>query len=413
MGLVNQFAGFAPDLKHVMVPLQGLLRPKNAYVWTQEHEDAMAKVKEIFTKEDGPVLMHFDPKLPVVLITDASRTGLGFILAQDDGLGGHTRLITCGSRFLSPAEANYAVIELECLAIQWAILKCRNYLIGVNFTVKTDHKPLLGVINGKDLDAVNNTRLQRILSKLLGYTYTVEYVPGKLNMIADALSRAPVFQPDEEDRQDVLVQTLKVEAEDPQLQNLIKVADSCPEYKEIKEAVIAKKNLNMLPDNHPARQFRNQWKAISFEVDFGLLTFHGRIVVPREARKHVLETLHVQHTGVVKTWRNARQLYFWPGIKHDISQMVGNCQQCVKHLPSLAKEPITQSTALRPFEAMSVDLGKYEGTHYLICVDRYSGWPLVEKLKKLDTTYITEIMEDWFIDVGKPLRIRSDGGPQF
>ena len=46
MGLVNQFAGFAPDLKHAMVPLQGLLRPKNAYVWTQEHEDAMAKVKE-------------------------------------------------------------------------------------------------------------------------------------------------------------------------------------------------------------------------------------------------------------------------------------------------------------------------------------------------------------------------------
>ena len=45
----------------------------------------------------------------------------------------------------------------------------------------------------------------------------VEYVPGKLNFIADALSRAPVFQPEEKDHQDVLVQTLKIESNDPQL----------------------------------------------------------------------------------------------------------------------------------------------------------------------------------------------------
>ena len=72
MGLVNQFASFAPDLKHAMVPLQGLLKPKNAYVWTSEQEEAMQKVKNILTSNDGPVLMHFNLKLPVVLITDAS-----------------------------------------------------------------------------------------------------------------------------------------------------------------------------------------------------------------------------------------------------------------------------------------------------------------------------------------------------
>ena len=248
---------------------------------------------------------------------------------------------------------------------------------------------------------------------MLGYTYTVEYVPGKLNLIADALSRAPVFQPDEEDHQDVLVQNLKVEVNDPQLQNLIDVATNCVEYKKIQDAVSEKKNLCDLPGDHPARQFRNQWNAMAFDDNFGLLTFHGRIVVPREARKNILETLHLQHTGQVKTWKNARQLYFWPGLKNDIDQMVGNCQDCTKHLASLPKEPRIQSTASRPFEALSADLGMYEGTSYLICVDRYSGWPLVEKLNNLDTTTITNIMEDWFIDVGKPLRIRTDGGPQF
>ena len=155
------------------------------------------------------------------------------------------------------------------------------------------------------------------------------------------------------------------------------------------------------------------WSALAVEADIGLITLHGRIVVPKDARTDVLKSLHLQHTGIVKTWRNARQLYFWPNLKNDISQMVGNCEQCTKLLPSLPKEPCIQTTASRPFEAMSVDLGTNEGTDYLICVDRYSGWPLVEKLRKLNTTTITNCLEDWFIDVGKPVRIRSDGGPQF
>ena len=227
------------------------------------------------------------------------------------------------------------------------------------------------------------------------------------------MSRAPVFQPEEEDQQDVLVQTIKAEENDLQLQKLVDAATNCAEYQKVKEAVVSKVNLNDLPDTHPAKQFRQQWNALSCETSLGLLTFHGRIVVPREARKTVLESLHVQHTGMVKTWRNARQLYFWPGIKNDINLIVSSCQECVKYLASLPKEPIIQSKASRPFEAMSADLCTYEGKDYLICVDRYSGWPLVEKLNKLDTTYVTKIMEEWFIDVGKPLRIRTDGGPQF
>ena len=414
MGLVNQFATYAPDLKHAMVPLQPLLKTKNVYQWLPEQEKAFREVKAILTSENGPVLAQFDPKLPVVLITDASRLGLGFILAQDDGLGGHTRLITCGSRFLSPAEANYAVIELECMAIQWAILKCRNYLLGVDFVVKTDHKPLLGVINGKDLDAVNNTRLQRILSKLLGFQYKVEYVPGKQNLIADALSRSPVFQPEETD--DILVQSLKVgvESTDPQLSKIVEAAGGCSEYQQVIEVVI--KNpllLNKLPGDHPARKYRNFLKAMAFDSALGLLTVHGRIVVPKEARKAVLQSIHTQHTGIVKTWKNARQLYCWPGLKNDIVQLVGNCQECVMHLPSLPKEPYIQTVASRPFEAVSVDLGQLDGVHYLILADRFSGWPMVAKLTKLETSAITNVLEDWFVDVGKPLRLRSDGGAQF
>ena len=147
LGLANQFSDFSPDLRHAMEPMKGLLKKKNAFVWNQAHTDSMKEVKNIIT---GPqCLAHFDPKKPIVLLTDASRTGLGYILTQPDIVipsSTHAvakipkgKLITCGSRFLSDAEGNYAVVELELLAIQWAVHKCRLYLAGANFQVITDH----------------------------------------------------------------------------------------------------------------------------------------------------------------------------------------------------------------------------------------------------------------------------------
>ena len=140
----------------------------------------METVKSIIT---GPqCLAHFDPKLPITLLTDASRTGLGYILMQTEVTPPKKpvrKLITCGSRFLSEAEGNYAVVELELLAIQWAVKKCRLYLAGADFEVITDHQPLLGIMNGRNLDAIQNARIHRLMSKLLGYRFNVRWTPGK------------------------------------------------------------------------------------------------------------------------------------------------------------------------------------------------------------------------------------------
>ena len=76
MGLTNQFSSYAPDLKHAMVPLQSLLKKSRVYQWIPEHQEAFQKIKDLLTSENGPVLAQFNPKLPVILITDASRLGL-------------------------------------------------------------------------------------------------------------------------------------------------------------------------------------------------------------------------------------------------------------------------------------------------------------------------------------------------
>ena len=82
-------------------------------------------------------------------------------------------------------------------AIKWAILKCPYYLLGLpTFTVLTDHRPLEGVFK-KTIFDLPNPRLQRMREKLAAYNFIVTWVPGKTHLIADALSRAPLFTPEE------------------------------------------------------------------------------------------------------------------------------------------------------------------------------------------------------------------------
>lgn len=125
-----------------------------------------------------------------------------------------------GSRFLSPAEGNYAV-ELELLAIQWAVEKCHLYLAGTDFKVITDHQPLLGILNRKNLDAINNICIQRLMAKLLGYSFQVDWVPGKNHVIADTLSENPVFAAP--DHKDIIIRKVTEEIMDEALAELSEV----------------------------------------------------------------------------------------------------------------------------------------------------------------------------------------------
>lgn len=129
MGLVNQLAEFSPDISTAAQPLRPLMSPKRTFLWTPDHDEAFRRVKQALSSP--PVLATFDPALPTVLQTDASRLyGIGFALLQDHG-GGKFRLVQCGSRFLADAETRYTTIELEMLAVVWAMWKCKFYLIAL------------------------------------------------------------------------------------------------------------------------------------------------------------------------------------------------------------------------------------------------------------------------------------------
>ena len=131
MGLVNRFTDSARDPKHIMAPWRSSLKKAKVLTWGLLHDIALQKVKDVITNPEGPVLKHFELCLAIQLLTDASRTRIGYCLVQTEGYDKNAkpRLITAGSRYLGTAEENYAVIELELLAIQWAatLISARRY----------------------------------------------------------------------------------------------------------------------------------------------------------------------------------------------------------------------------------------------------------------------------------------------
>lgn len=152
-----------------------------------------------------------DPNKPYRLYTDASDIGIGAVLTQEDEDG--ERPVCFLSRKLNDAESKYATVEKELLAVVYAFRKLRKYLLDKEFTLYTDNSAVRWLLLKSD----PGSRLQRWIVAIQEYRYKVVHLPGKSNVIADALSRFPPIKNDTEscdDEADALYpELLSVEVE--------------------------------------------------------------------------------------------------------------------------------------------------------------------------------------------------------
>jgi hypothetical protein len=425
LGLANQLGQFVPDLAQNTNALRSLLKKDNAFIWREEHDEEVAKVKEILTAPG--ILKPFDPTLPTEILTDAARIhGMGFILLQREG-DGSPRLITCGSTSMTGAQTRYAVIETEMLALTWAIEKCEFYLKGIkSFKAVTDHKPLVGIF-AKDINEIRNPRLQRMRMRIMQYSFDIEWKAGKTHLIADALSRAPVFKVDAEAGSDagqweeVCRRAVTIIARDKGgilCNDLLDEAARDREYMQMVHEVRRIESFDKLSPSSPARQLKHVWGRISFQGNpdgAALMMVDGlRVVIPEAARKKVVMALHKGHCGMEKTKQQARQLFWWPGMMNEVEIACANCPACIRHKPSLVREPMTPPpTAFAPMSHVGADLFDYKGQPWLVMVDRFSGWPFVAKMRGSDTASVCKQLSSWFNMFGWATAIRTDGGPAF
>ncbi|MCG8624490.1 MAG: hypothetical protein MJE68_21165, partial [Proteobacteria bacterium] len=94
------------------------------------------KIKDLITKTASQPLRYYDQTKPVTVQADASQRGLGACLVQEG------QPIAFASKSLTDTETRYANIERELLAIVFACQRFNTYVLGRQFTVESDHKPL-------------------------------------------------------------------------------------------------------------------------------------------------------------------------------------------------------------------------------------------------------------------------------
>ena len=136
------------------------------------------------------VLAYFDMAASTVVTCDASSVALSAILSQLHH--GGERPIAFASRTLSPAERKYSASEREALACPWACEHWNFYSYGRQFTLVTGHQALKTLLTTGG-SGHRPLRLHSWSDRLFQYSFTVAYRPGKLNVVADFLSRSSVI----------------------------------------------------------------------------------------------------------------------------------------------------------------------------------------------------------------------------
>ena len=158
---------FVEGFSKIAIPLTNLLKKDQKFEWSDTCQHSFEELRQRLTT--APVLVIPSGKDGYVVYSDASRQGLGYFLMQNG------RVIAYASRQLKKYEQNYPTHDLELAAVVFALKIWRHYLYGVPCQIFTQ----------KEL----NLRQRRWLELIKDYDCTIEYHPGKANVVADALSR--------------------------------------------------------------------------------------------------------------------------------------------------------------------------------------------------------------------------------
>jgi hypothetical protein len=176
LGLTGYYRKFVHGYGLITAPLMALLK-REAFHWTPAATTAFEALKTTLTKTLVLQLPNFEESF--IVDCDASGSGFGTALHQDH------EPIAFFSRQVAPQHAKLAAYERELISLVKAVRHWRAYLWTQEFVVRTDHFSLKHLLDQR-LSAIPQ---HTWVSKLFGYSFQVEYKPGKLNAAADALSR--------------------------------------------------------------------------------------------------------------------------------------------------------------------------------------------------------------------------------
>ena len=219
-------------------------------------------------------------------------------------------------------------IEIESLAVAWAMEKFHHFLYASHFILETDQKPLEAIL----LKSLNQAtpRLQRILIRTFPYNFSVHYIPGVTNQLADCLSRLgdqknTIKLP----KLHIYQITQQLSARIDSLQQLRLSMQADDELALLKHTIMQgwPKSIKQVPPVlQPFWTFREE-----LTVEDGLILKGTRIVIPTKQQEAILKLIHEGHLGLNKCKLHAKETVYWPGLNDQLEDLVLNCELCLKY----------------------------------------------------------------------------------
>ena len=357
LGLANYFRNFVPFHSDIVAPLQRMIDPKgrkkSALQWTTEADKAFVLIRQAISR--CPLLHFLDEVSPIELYTDASDYGVGGVLFQVTNSVKNP--ISFVSKSLSATQVKWSTIQKEAYAIYFCCKQLDSLIRDRKFIIHTDHKNLTFL--GQDPSAMVN-RWSMALQEL---DYTVSYISGPKNFIADALSRL------------------------------------CP-------------NLTQLVFLDPPTRVE--------EIDVHISALH-EVAPVTELQLEAIEMCHnamVGHGGIARTLDKLSSIdEEWLDMTSHVRDFIRNCACCQKM--SVIKIPVhihkyTTST-YRPFDTVNIDyIGPYPDNGYvLVMICSFTRWTELYWCVNNTAQCACECLLQFFGRFGAPSMIRSDRGSHF
>ena len=345
------------------------------------------------------------------------------------GLG--TRL-AYASRTLSRPEQRYCVTRKELLAAVEFIHHFRQYLLGREFTLRTDHSSLVWLRNFKEPEG----QLARWLEKLQEYIFSVIHRQGIKHGNADALSRVPCRQCGREShettpKEDIIegsVTSLPCTSYTPQWMRQQQL-DDCS-IRPVYQALESKLMLSADEVRPWSRESRLLWQQhTSLYLKDGVLWRRAlgggegklQLVVPAKLRQDILRSLHEgafsAHLGEEKMRNRLKERFYWPSCADDVSEWCSCCAVCCSRKTHAPKRRAGLQTLQvgYPLQMVCVDiLGPLPETetgsrYVLVAVDHFTKWAEAYGIPNQEAATVDEM----FCRFSPPEQLHSDQGRQF
>ena len=438
LGLASYYRRFIPDFAKIANPLHSLTKKGKVFQWSVKCQEAFDLLKQKLIS--APVLSYpkFGPEEEFIVETDASILGIGAVLAQKQQ-DGHVHPVAYASRTLNPHEQNYAITELETLALVWALKQFRPYILGHHCTVFTDHSACSSLLKSPHPSA----KLARWAMSIQDLDLDIKYRSGKSNVNADALSRNHSESDSSREKQEALCREVSTSSsDDAKLDHLTDAMEEIAQQKlrdikaqqrkdsELNDIILYLENDQLPKDAAVAKKVALE--SSQYEILDGIL-YHNThtqpgtwcVVVPEDLRTDLLTEAHSGkfsgHFAERRVYNLLNRRYWWKGMHADVKRHCRSCLICAtrKGTGRAFKPPLQPIPVGGPFHRVGVDVLQLplteSGNQYVVIfLDYLTKWVEAFAVPDQSATTIAKLLvEEIFCRHGAPEHLLSDRGANF